>query len=675
MVRSISILLGALLLLSGLCLPSATYAEETAAEARVRRETIRQAIQLAFDDLSGDLGGRNRSAETLETHTAIVASFGTEAIEFLLPEVENPSMNFYIALAFLAAIGDQQSVPVLRRAMTVADERSGDRGRDRKAWLGVTLARMGVEEAVDLLEDGNTASGSRELLSGALAMDLAAVATAPASIDRLIARFVRITEAERTQPDEEPSAAYVDRAMLLHAARFAATSHPHQGLLDLARSWTTDPEITVRIEMLGILLDHGNHDDLPRAFSDFEDPALFVRREAARLFAEVAEPNDALKMISLLKNEESVGIRATFQTALIRLLGEAARTPLEDEMQETNPLFRINALKAAEQLGSAGTPMLHKALRDPDLRVSINAQLILLRQRDPILLNALLPHLLDNNWGFARTAITTVTDLSPKVAGPRIAARLIQKELKPGSLDYLNKDHIDFLLQELVRTRFTAATNDLEKSIAATTREDLQILSKPFIEAFRVMEKNEDDPASWRQQLKVEQPWIRRLARERLFELGDDEGIASIAELFPDLPREEQEHCMAYAARFPKQAFADRIIDVLGSTEFDGASLTEIRRQAAWAAFRLGTEQMQETLAENVMRRKGLDYPAFLYWIEMDAATALPWIGQTRNTRLLSHRYDRMYEQVVLDRLERRWRRQIPPFGFDRPPIELRFPG
>jgi HEAT repeat protein len=663
------------MLLGGLFVPAETSAQETTAEMRVRKEAIRQTIQLAYDELIPGVADRALSTERYAAHTEAVAAFGTEATDFLLPEIENPSDRFFVTLSFLGAIGDPQSIPVLRRALELEDEFGGDLGRDRKAWIGVTLARHGVEDVVDLLEDGKIPAGSTELLPGATSMDLAAMMTAPESIDRLIARFLRVTEAGPGPSEEDPSKAFLRRGLLLHAARFAASSEPHQGLLELARNRTTDPVATVRRELVGILLDHGDHDDIQRALAGLEDPAMIVRKESAKLFAEVADSNDALKLISLMKNETNIGVRATFQSAVVRLLGKAASSALMDELQDANPVIRINAVKSIEPLGSAGAPMLHKALRDPDLRVAVNAQFVLLRQRDPILLNALLPHLLDNNWSFAQSAITTVTDFAPDVAGPRVAGRLIQKELKPGSVGYAEKEHIRFLLQELVRTRFTAATDDLEKAIAKTSREDLQILSKPFLTTLRALKRYKNNPALWREQLQAEHAWTRKLARERLFELGDNEGIAAIADLFAALTLAEQEHCMTYAARFPHEAFAGRMIDTLRNPDFDGATRDEVRRQAAWAAFRLGTNEMQEALAENVRRRQGLDYLPFVYWIQMDPAAAIPWIEQTRKTRLFSIRHDRMYEQAVLDALERQWRRQIPPNGLNRPPSELRFPG
>lgn len=225
----------------------------------------------------------------------------------------------------------------------------------------------------------------------------------------------------------------------------------------------------------------------------------------------------------------------------------------------------------------------------------------------------------------------------------------------------------------LVRCRFHAAVDDVRAALTGVTDPTLLEEAGFHLTTLESIAATGDDPVAWRAALGSENPVMRRVAREWILETGDAEGLRAIEATFPVLDDGDRTHLFATLARHPRPELFARIEEVLAGPEYDDPTREEVRRWAAWAALRAGTDDAARVLAQNVKRREGRDYLPFMYWIELRPDEALPWIGRTRTTRLMAFRHDRAYEQQTLDRLERRMRRGLPPDGTDGTPDDLKF--
>ena len=99
---------------------SAPVFAETPAEARLRQERIRTTLVAAFDEITAGDADRDLARERLERHLAAVVDLGPEAVEFLIPEIENPGDRYFLSTVFLGALGNRDAVPAPRTAIDAA---------------------------------------------------------------------------------------------------------------------------------------------------------------------------------------------------------------------------------------------------------------------------------------------------------------------------------------------------------------------------------------------------------------------------------------------------------------------------------------------------------------------------------------------------------------------------
>lgn len=177
-----------------------------------------------------------------------------------------------------------------------------------------------------------------------------------------------------------------DAELRTEAARALGARCSGESLADLVHRLevaTQEDEVEARDEveaLVGALIELGHSsradlvdDTVEQLGPRLESPVESVRRAAAAVLAEIARPQDADRMIALLR-DPSARVRRLAVGGLVRLDPETAAEPMRLALADESPLVRV---AAAFALGAAPSPSvlsdLQRLLVDEDPRVAAAA--------------------------------------------------------------------------------------------------------------------------------------------------------------------------------------------------------------------------------------------------------------------------------------------------------------
>jgi HEAT repeat protein len=196
--------------------------------------------------------------------------------------------------------------------------------------------------------------------------------------------------------------------------------------------------------------------------------------------------------------------------------------------------------------------------------------------------------------------------LGERRAAPRVAARLVEELSRPGT-DLPTRDRVRAYGEALVSLGDATALDDIRSRIERQGDAGLASYLRGLTSRLQKIRDIGDDVAGWAGALAADDEAVRRLAIERLEALGSPDAVAALDARFEAASPPDRARILRAFGRIADARALPRIRTVLLSPEYDVGLENDLRRWAAWAAWRLGDEEAASALEEAARRRDGRD--------------------------------------------------------------------
>lgn len=630
-----------------------------AAEEIVERERIRAGVAAALDEY---YESARAGATRVDKANELLDRFAAEARDvapYLVEELERDlQASFDVCALALARVDVPEVEPALRRAIARADEELGDRARMRKALAAWALGIHGQVEALDLIEQGRHLVGNVSVHDGMSLIEAIAFHTAPQSAPRV----VQLVERYADDPERKAWAIYA-----LGALRRAAEPSTVPALI----GWLEHPDGVVRREAaraLGTVTSEAAEDALVAALSS---PGLAVRRTAADALDKRAPARSLRAVLARLDVEEDVLTRTSLYHYVARARGAKGIDVLMKYWGREDARDRQGIVQALATIGEPGVvDALKTALGDESTAVVLPAADALARIGTPAASAALLDAL-STASSMVKTNLTRLLgELHAPAAGEPIAAWLFS--VLPSAEQPIVRLEAERLIEALVAVRHTASAAHLREASKHTRDRSLQLALESGarrLEALDAFAGTEE----WIAAAADEDRAMRQTAYQRLGDIGDAAAIEALAAAFDTAQAADRVDILRAIGRAGSPHASPLLERVLTSDEFDALDQRTVRQAAAWAARRIGGDEMFTLLRAAVERRHGRDPAITVYAALTGGRQALPLLAAQRRSQLSYFGWERGKVQERLDRLAHEIAAGISLWEIDRPPEQLSF--
>jgi HEAT repeat protein len=576
---------------------------------------------------------------------------------FIVEELERDLRStFEFCTLALGRMDAPEAEPALLRAISRADEASGEEARARKSMAVWGLGLRGEVVALDLMEDGRHAVARHRVHNNTSLLEAVAFQTAPECIPRLY----ELAETYLDDGERESWIMYV-----LGALRRIADPTTVPRLVEFAKH----PNGLVRREAARALAAIPTSEALSALGEGLSDELLGVRRVVALSLEKAATPESTKAILARLEVDDDWMTRAYLYRALARGLGSKAWVHLEPHLNCEDPRERRGLVEA---LGSIDRPeaiaALGDALGDPDAAVGVNAAAALGSIGSHAAVDALVASLPDSDWLVLQTASKQLAKLHARSAGPALASRLFDEFLDEVIEKPQERSLAERLVDGLVEVRYTVAAPRLRKVAERQTDRALVNALERGALRLEAIESHGNDVAKWADAVKDPDREMRHLAYSRLAEIGSAPAASVLAAAFDDADDEDRAQVLRSLGDLGSPRAAALLERVLTSPEFDPSRWRRVREHAAWSARRIGGRQMYDLLREAVERRNGRDARITAYAALTGGKRALPLLASYRRTQMQYFGWKRGVQQEALDRLAREIAAGRSVAEFDQPP-------
>ncbi len=544
----------------------------------------------------------------------------------------------------------------LRRAVARADEETGDFPRARKVTALWALGFHGQADALDLVDQGRHRVSEVTVHESMSLVEAVAFQTVPDSIPRVL-RLI-----ERFLADEERRWLV---AYPLAALRRIADESVVPALLPLLEH----DDAAVRREAARTLRTMETPEAVAALIAALADENLIVRQLAADSLAAIAPPARADAIAGRLAGEGDARVRDGLRRALAAARGPRALALLEAEWDRHEDVVERRSIA-----GAAGSiahpravPLLSRALADADAVAASSAASALGHIGGQAALASLreaVPHASDL---LLRALVRQLLSRRDTLAGPAVAERLFRIVHEP-IVDPAIRTRVEFLAEAVVGLRHASSAPRLRQAIRVQTDPQLVARLEESARRLELLEALASDVERWSAAAADPDAGIRRLAVERLGEIGGTRAIAALEHRFAEADGPDRVEILRALAGTGSAAARPLLERVLLTPEFDGVAASRIREMAAWAARRVGGRAMFGLLRTAVERRNGRDATVTLYAALTGGAEAIPLLERQRRGQLRFLGWDRGRHQERLDTVLRSLRAGRSLAVFDRPP-------
>lgn len=661
--RSRILALAACLACAGPAAAWQTTTSSAAAEELIAQEEMRLAVEEALELYHAPTDSGDIKNDNFVNAVDQLVAAGPGVVPFLVNELDQalPETYFFCAYA-LGKLGTAEAAEALRGAIEKAERERGSWAETRKAWAGYGVGLSGDAEAIDLLLDGKHLVGHVPMHRGVSVLEAVALQTAPACVPRLLDQLEKLRDTpERLR----------ERDFVLKALRRVGDP---SGVKQIEQLYAEAESQRTRRRAAQALASIGTPEALESALRTWDDEDPMIRRIVCLQLEQVSAPVDAERIRDRLEAETDPSARGALYRMLADREGAAAVVTLEAHWGRPDPedrrgLVRALGLTRAKQ----AVPLLHRALLDPDNRVSTAAAISLGQLGTKRATDLLIAALGSQRSSLVTTAVEQLVAHDERRAAGAIAARLIERELSGVVSDAGLRHQIDLMARAVVSLRATQRLDDLR---AAAERQNDPLIVQSLtraIESLAALREYGEDRKRWIAAASSDRQDLRRLAFERLSELGGEEAAKGLAALFGRVGPEEGIEILDALHRMdeePAQALLERVL--LGP-EFDTVERAGLREVAAWSARRLGGARMLDALERSVLRRDGRDAKVTIYLGLLGGERAVPTLDRVRLARMRYLKWSRGKELDALDRLKRRILSGTSVAEFELPPHRLRF--
>ena len=619
--------------------PPPQGAADAGVEDLVARERVRAQFETLITEIESDADLDDPTSSIAWAVERLVA-LGPQAGPFVIAELERQSPSTFhimaLALSRLRPAGAEQALRTMAsRAETTAGARLGG---PMKAWAVYALAVLGAQDAIDLLLEGPAQAHRVDFMYEMTALEVAAVLTAPAGVQRL----VQLLEAAKADPQRAAEVAAFADALGGPADRAATAS-----LLPLVRH-PSYPIRRVAFTSLATIADPASVDTMLEVLASSEDER--DRQNAALVLAAIHPAGREKALLAHLEKEDHTGTRGTLYRLLASMGGDALVEAFASHWGRPDAIDRAAILDALGRIRSIkGLNLVRAGLRDQDLRVAIQALDSLAAIGGPGATDTLLASLRDGRDAVSQTAIEILTDRGEARAAPRIAEMMLA-ELRSGASLTSRRDRLRIMGDALVRLRYTAPADELRAVASELPDASLGAELLHTVERLQMLEAGGDDRGAWVALLESPSEGVRRVAIARLGQIGGPEGARALAAAFGRHPGPEDVEVLRAVGdtRAPREAMPllERVL--LGDV-FDAPGLEPLRSMASWSARRLGGPEMADLLRRAAERRDGRDVQVLVSYALLAGRDAVPLLAGLRQRRFAYYDYDRGREVARLD--------------------------
>ncbi len=592
-------------------------------EQLAARERIRPKFEAILKDIHTPVKPGEKHPDYFVETTDALIDLGPDAVPFLAAELDLMDASTYHFCAYaLGRLGGQEAEDALRKALRRSEERGGRFGSAAKRLALLGLGLMGRADVVDLVQSGIAIPGAEQYVELPFIAQLAML-TAPDSVPHLVKQL------ETASPD--PAAAESLKWTLVALAHVGDASLVPKVLPLLERT-----SADVRGEAAHVLGQFGTPAVCDKLTAKLGDRT--VRADYAIAAAlERLNPRPCTKeLLTHLEVEKNLDVRAYLYRTLASLQGEAALELLRTGYARGGNAEKVVVLGVVARMGSTkGLNLARTALPEKDVSVVLAGLDALARIGGEGAIDTLLAVVSDPRRSIALEAVRHLSDLGEKRAGPRVAQRLLEIVREPVG-DLATRPAVAKLSEALVTFAFTDAADDVKAAAAIQTdpeiRDDLASCAKRL----ERLKSNGQDVPLWAANLTDGDPGIRRLAARRLAEIGSPAAIAALeTRLGPsDLAVLDRAAILRAVADARAQGAASMVERHLSDGAFDSWAQRPVRREAAWAARRLGGPNMIAALRASAARRDGRDWGTLVGLALLDPAHAAETLAPLRFKRL-----------------------------------------
>ncbi len=650
------------LLAAALPLPGLAQTDATAStEELIARERIRSAMEQALGTyLTQTEDGRVHLQNTVLAAESLLP-LGADIVPFLSQEVELERVNtFYFGTYVLGLLGLPECEAPLRAAIARAEADPGDFGTMRKGWAAWSLALMGKADALDLINTVEHKGAGIPIYRSTSSYEAAALLTYPESVPIL----VRHLEEWASIPELA-----VERHWVLKALGRLGDPSTVAAVIPLLG----DEDWGIRREAAKTLGTLGTPAAIKALVPVLDDPEPSVRATAAVALEEI-NPADFHEIAATELETEDLGVS---RAALYRLLARTEHPDilglLERHWGLPDSRDRVGVLEALGIVGTSETlPLLRKGLADREVGVASEAidELVGLQSRraDDVLIDAvsstgptLLPRLLDA----LRTRHLTR-------AAPQVSERLLGFLSTPIQDRRLARP-VEQLFETLAAFGYTKSAGRLRKAAELQQNRTLRLGLDRVLPLLDAVETNGRKIPRWIEATGSDSTDLRILAYRRLGLMSSPQAAAGLVGAFDGAPLKERLEILQYLGHRDNPATTGLIKRILMDAEFDDVRSEPVRSLAAWAAMKIGGQEMGDLLTASVERRQGRDARVLFYAGLAGGPSTLPLFDRFRISRLKYLAGERGREQEYLDRVARRLRRGDSVEEWKRPPGILGF--
>jgi HEAT repeat protein len=631
------------------------------AEELIAQERLRQQVEEAFELCRKPESDGALLNENFVTATQMMLEAGPGVVPFLVSELDQglPETYFFCAYA-LGQLGTPDAEQALRRAIKKAERTPGSFALDRKAWAAYGLGLMGEADAIDALYEGQHLAGPRPMHRGMTLVEAIALLTAPESLSHLVSIQERLAGGGEEMERE--------RTFALRALWRIADS----SLVPLLTTISAEENHRFRREAIRALAQIGTPEAMKRVSEALADPDDTVRRLAAIALERSESDIDLARVEQRLLEEDDTFVRGVYYRILADRGGSGKLSVLQKHLGRPDGVDRAALTSVIGRMDTTDSfPLLGRALNDPDSRVAAAAAHALGRLDRDAATDLLLRAVHSTEWTLAQSAVKALVENEVKRAGPVIADRLLNVELKGMVLDPRFRHQIDVLAQALVSLGHHKPLEGLREATERQTDPTLVASLNNYLSQLEELRKNGNDLPSWIEATRSSERAIRVLAYRRIPRFGKDAGDQALVRSFGRVDQEEGVEILDALGRSGTEPAQDLIVRVLTGAEFDSVTRFRLREMAAWSARRIGGERMSDALTQAVERRAGRDATVLVYLAVLEGNGALPVLKTYRTQRLRYLKWSRGEEWDGLDWLARRIAAGRPLYPFDVPPDEL----
>ena len=654
-------LLPLLLVAASAGLAAAQTFEPPTPEELAGRERVRPAVEAIWRE------ARTPPAKNAEPRpryfyevTDALIDLGPDVVPFLIAEVDlEDSQTFLFATYALGRLGGPGAEEALRKAVRRGDDRGDRFGQLSKRSAVYALALMGKADAVDVALEGEEVA-STVVVPDLYLMQQIALVLGPAAVPNLT------------------------KQLETFAADPAASSKLEWTLRGLGRAG--DPSVVPKIlpllssesigvrvqteEALGRLADGSVCDRLVPLLGNAK---LRENQSVALALARIRPEKCVPAILEHLKTEPNIEVRAQLYRAVASVQGEAALESFLPYMASANPYEPTILLDTIARIGSRkGLPLVRSMLDGKDGNAVQRALEVLASLGGEGAVDTLLAKTGDPRRTVKLLACRNLTDIRERRAGPRVAGNLLDLVSEPvGNITL--RAPIKEYAEALVTLRFTDPIPDLTEAIGKQSDPEILADLNSAVTRLKLLGELGNDASKWAGKLADPQEPVRRLAANRLAEIGSPAAVTALEGRVRDasLPPADRAEILRAIGEFRTEGAASMVERHLVDPAYDAYDVRDARAAAAWAARRLGGNRMVHALRDSATRRDGRDLPTLIYWAIADPANTHEPIRKLRSRRMRYPESTYGREDEHLDEILRELERGRAPRRFDVPPERL----